>query len=48
MENDKTDIRFVKYNLLVSVRASGHGHLQYAQDIARHIEAKLEAVLKKK
>jgi hypothetical protein len=38
----------VKYNLLVSVRASGHGHLQYARDIARHIDSKIEAVLEKK
>ena len=47
-ENDMTDIRFVKYNLLVSVRAIGHGHLQYARDIARHIETKIEIVLPKK
>lgn len=47
-ENDKTDIYFVKHNLLVSVRTIRHGHLQYARDLARHIEAKLEAVLKKK
>ena len=47
-ENDRTDICFVKYNLLVSVRASGHGHLQYARDIARHIDSKIEAVLEKK
>lgn len=47
-ENDKTDICFVKYNLLVSVRASGHGHLEYTRDIARHIDSKIEAVLKKK
>ena len=47
-ENDRTDICFVKYNLLVSVRASGHGHLEYTRDIARHIEAKIEAVLEKK
>lgn len=47
-ENDKTDIYFVKYNLLVSVRTIGHGHLQYARDIARHIETKIAAVLPKK
>lgn len=47
-ENDKTDIYFVKYNLLVSVRAVGHGHLQYARDIAQHIDTKIEAVLKRK
>ena len=39
---------FVKYNLLVSIRTIGHGHLQYARDIARHIDTKIEAVLKKK
>ena len=47
-ENDRTDICFVKYNLLVSVRASGHGHLEYTRDIARHIDSKIEAVLEKK
>ena len=47
-ENDKTDIIFVKHNLLVSVRAIGHGHLQYARDIAQHIDTKIAAVLKKK
>ena len=47
-ENDKTDIIFVKHNLLVSVRAIGHGHLQYARDIAQHIDTKIEVVLKGK
>lgn len=47
-ENDMTDICFVKYNLLVSVRASGQGHLEYTRDIARHIDSKIEAVLPKK
>ncbi|MDE0401454.1 MAG: hypothetical protein OXL96_26965 [Candidatus Poribacteria bacterium] len=45
-----TDIYFVKHNLLVSVRTSGQPSkdLQDARDIARHIENKIEAVLKKK
>ena len=47
-ENDMTDIYFVKYNLLVSVRTIGHGHLQYARDIAQHIDTQIEAVLQRK
>ena len=49
-EKVPTDIYFVKHNLLVSIRTSGHPSkdLQDARDIARHIEAKIEAVLEKK
>ena len=47
-EDNMTDLYFVKYNLLVSVRVSGHGHLKSARDVARHIEAKIAAVLEKK
>ena len=49
-EGGPTDIYFVKHNLLVSVRTVGQPSqdLQDARDIARHIEAKIEAVLKKK
>ena len=49
-ERGPTDIYFVKHNLLVSVRTNGppSNRLQDARDIARHIETKLEAVLKKK
>ena len=49
-EDGPTDIYFVKHNLLVSVRTSGQPSkdLQDARDIARHIENKIEAVLKKK
>ena len=48
MSENRTDLYFVKYNLLVSIRTSGHGHLQYARDVARGIESQIEAVLKKK
>lgn len=44
--NSLTTLWFVKYNLLVSVRPDEH--LQYAQDVARKIEAKINAVLEKK
>ncbi|RKU22334.1 hypothetical protein C6503_03995 [Candidatus Poribacteria bacterium] len=49
-EEGPTDIYFVKHNLLVSIRTVGQPSkdLQDARDIARHIEAKIEAVLKKK
>lgn len=49
-EEGPTDIYFVKHNLLVSVRTSGQPSkdLQDARDIARHIENKIEAVLKEK
>ncbi len=49
-EDGPTDIYFVKHNLLVSVRTVGQPSkdLQNARDIARHIEDKIEAVLKKK
>ncbi|MDE0016156.1 MAG: hypothetical protein OXU51_08225 [Candidatus Poribacteria bacterium] len=49
-EKGPTDIYFVKHNLLVSIRTVGHPSkdLQDARDIARHIEAKIEAVLEKK
>ena len=45
-----TDIYFVKHNVLVSVRTEVHppNQLQVARDIARHIEAKIAAVLNKK
>ena len=48
-ERVPTDIFFVKYNLLVTVRTGGDPSkdLQDARDIARHIEAKINAVLKK-
>ena len=44
-----TDIYFVKYNLLVSVRARGHpsNRLQFARDAARKIEAEIETALLK-
>ena len=45
-ENGLTALWFVKYNLLISVRIDEH--LQDARDVARKIEAKVEAVLKKK
>ena len=48
MSDNRTDLYFVKYNLLVSIRTSGHGHLQYARDVARGIESKIDAVLEKK
>ena len=49
-ENGPTDIWFVKYNLLVSVRTKGHpsNRLQFARDTARKIVAKIDAVLEKK
>ncbi len=49
-EKGPTDIWFVKYNLLVSVRANGHpsNRLQFAQDAARKIEAQINAVVEKK
>ena len=49
-EEGPTDIYFVKHNLLVSIRTNGHAshRLQEARDIARNIEAKIEAVLQKK
>ena len=49
-EKGPTDIYFVKYNLLVSVRTNGppSNRLQNARDIARHIETQIAAVLKKK
>ena len=48
-ERGPTDIYVVKYNLLIWVRTDGHSshRLQDARDIARHIEAKIAAVLKK-
>ena len=48
-ENGPTDIWFVKYNLLVSVRTKGHpsNRLQFARDTARNIEAKINAVVEK-
>lgn len=49
-ERGPTDIYFVKYNLFVWVRTYGHSshRLQDARDIARHIETKIAAVLKKR
>lgn len=48
--NGPTDIWFVKYNLLVSVRARGEAanRLQFARDAARKIEAKINEVVEKK
>ena len=45
-ENGLTGLWFVKCNLLISVRTDEH--LQDARDVARKIEAKIEAVLLKK
>ena len=49
-ERGPTDIWFVKYNLLVSVRTKGHpsNRLQFARYTARNIEAKINAVVEKK
>ena len=49
-EKGPTDLYFVKYNLLVYVRTQGHpsNRLQIARDVARNIEAKIDAVLPKK
>ncbi|MDE0423361.1 MAG: hypothetical protein OXN25_00685 [Candidatus Poribacteria bacterium] len=49
-ENGPTDIWFVKYNLLVSVRTKGHpsNRLQFARDTARKIEAEINAIVEKK
>ena len=49
-ERGPTDIWFVKYNLLVSVRTKGHpsDRLQFARYTARNIEAKINAVIEKK
>ena len=44
--NGLTTLWFVKYNLLVSVRPDEH--LQDTRDVARKIEARIEAVLLKK
>ena len=48
-EEGPTDIYFVKYNLLVSVRTKGHpsNRLQDARDAARKIESQIAAVLLK-
>ena len=48
-EQGPTDIYFVKYNLLVSIRAEVHpsNRLQFARDAARKIEAEIETVLLK-
>ena len=48
-EKGPTDLYFVKYNLLVSVRAEMHpsNRLQFARDAARKIEAEIETVLLK-
>ena len=45
-ENGLTGLWFVKYNLLISVRTDEH--LQDVRDVARKIEAKIQAVLEKK
>ena len=49
-EKGPTDLYFVKHNLLVYVRTQGHpsNRLQIARDLARKIETKIDAVLKKK
>ncbi len=49
-EHDMTDLWFVKNNVLVHVRASIHppNELKVARDVARKVEAKIEAVLNKK
>ena len=49
-ENGPTDIWFVKYNLLVSVRTKGapSNRLQFARDAARKIEAQINGVVEKK
>ena len=48
-EKGPTDLYFVKYNLLVSIRAKVHpsNRLQFARDAARKIEAEIETVLLK-
>ena len=48
-EKGSTNLYFVKYNLLVSVRAEvpPSNRLQFARDAARKIEAEIEAVLLK-
>ena len=45
-----TEILFVKNNVAVLIMANGHAsnQLQFARDVARKIEAKIIAVLKKK
>ena len=49
-EKDATDLWFVKNNVMVYVSANGQSpdQLQFARDVARKIEAKITAVLKKK
>ena len=49
-EKDATDLWFVKNNVVVYVSADGQSpdQLQFARDVARKIEAKVTAVLKKK
>ena len=49
-EDPDTDMAFVKNNVLVHITASGHPsyRLQFVRDVARKIEAKIEAILPKK
>lgn len=49
-EKDRTDLWFVKNNVVVYVSADGQSpdQLQFARDVARKIEAKIKAVLPQK
>ena len=49
-QDEETNVMFVKNNVLVHITASGHPshRLQFVRDVARKIEAKIEAVLPKK